>query len=120
MANLGVLVSDDTRGVSRDFNILVSLLSTIYVSMTSVNTIYGNGKPSSMLLMAGPLHQYSYWLLFCYYGSDEVLTDHSIGYMNWLYTIVVGLFTVDMVIKTWTIAVSPETYSQYLKENSDN
>ena len=34
--------------------------------------------------------------------------------MNWVSVIVVGIFTIDMVIKTWICAFRPEWYNQYV------
>ena len=37
--------------------------------------------------------------------------------MNWVSTFVVGLFTLDMVVKTWMVSIYPETYLKYVKDN---
>ena len=57
--NLICLATDSTTGPVRDFNIASSLLSTVYTSISTVNVVYGNKKSSTMLLTAGPVHQYS-------------------------------------------------------------
>ena len=114
ISNLAVLLSDNTQGVSRDFNITVNMLSLLYGGFASWNNIFGNGKPSTMLLTAGPIHQYGHWLLFGYYGGPDVLGSHPIGVMNWVSVIVVGLFTLDMVVKTWFLAFLPNSYREYI------
>ena len=40
--------------------------------------------------------------------------------MNWVNCIVVGLFTVDMIIKTWFVSVAPERYRKYVEEQRDS
>lgn len=117
LINLIVLFSDSTVGAMRDFNVISSLISTIYVSGSSVNAIYGNNLPSSMLLMAGPIHQYSTWILLGYYGGD-VYGTNALGVMNGVYTVVVGIFTVDMVVKTWSLTLKPDYYLDYMKKKT--
>ena len=113
IANLYVLLSDNTSDNSRNFNVCSNVLSVIYSGVSSYNNIYGNGKPSSMLLMAGPIHQYSHWLFFAYFGGTNVLGTHPIGIMNWVGCIVVGIFTLDMIIKTWVVSIYPKYYTNY-------
>ncbi len=110
--NLICLSADTTTGPIRDFNLISSLLSTIYTGVSSVNTIYGNKKPSTFLLIAGPVHQYSTWLLLTYYRG-AVYSSSPVGSLNVIYTLVVGIFTIDMVIKTWVTAVNPKYYLDY-------
>ena len=119
IANLVVLLVDDTQGSSRDFNILVNGFSVLYGSIASVNTIFGNKLPSTMLLIAGPIHQYLFWLLFAYFGGSPVLGSHPIGAMNWFSVFLVGLFTIDMVIKTWTLSIYPNFYNEYVNRKNE-
>jgi hypothetical protein len=116
ITNIVILLWVDHQGPERDFNIIVSVLSTIYPALSSVNIIYGNRLPSSMLLMAGPVHQYAFWMLFAYYKPENILVQNDIGYMNSIYTIIVGLFTLDMLYKTWNINYNPIPYLNYIKE----
>ena len=118
IVNLLCLASDSSTGSVRDFNILCSILSTVYTAVSSANNIYGNKMPSSMLLMAGPVHQYSTWLLLAYYRG-AVYGSTPLGVLNAVYTFVVGVFTADMVVKTWTVAIKPEYYLDYLKSKTD-
>tara|TARA_Y100000817_G_scaffold22927_1_gene16570 strand:- start:1803 stop:2237 length:435 start_codon:yes stop_codon:yes gene_type:complete len=115
ITNLAVLGVDSTTGPSRDFNLYTSLLSTLYCGAASYNTIYGNGKPSSMLMMVGPIHQYCFWLLLAFYQGD-VYGKHELGVLNAVYTAVVGLFSLDMVAKTWFLAATPKKYLDYVKQ----
>ena len=61
IADMAVLCTDSTSGNPRDFNVLVSLISTLFVSFASYNTIYGNKLPSSMknhdlvVIFGGPM-----------------------------------------------------------------
>ena len=119
LINLICLSTDSTTGPVRDFNIVCSLLSTLYAGMSSYNTIYGNGLPSSMLLIAGPIHQYSSWLLLAYYRG-AVYGTSELGVLNGVYTLVVGVFTLDMVVKTWTLALNPQYYLDYVKKEKEN
>ena len=114
LSNLVVLGTDTTQGASRDFNLYTTALSTIYCSLASYNTIYGNKKPSSMLLMAGPVHQYTFWLLLAYYRG-LVYGTHSLGVMNVIQTVLVSLFNLDLLVKTWILALHPEKYANYLR-----
>lgn len=117
IVNLLCLALDSTTGPVRDFNILCSLLSTSYTAVSSYNSIYGNKMPSSMLLMAGPIHQYSTWLLLTYYRGD-VYSTSPVGSFNAVYTFVVGVFTLDMVVKTWTVAINPDYYLNYVNKKT--
>jgi len=119
LINLVCLSTDSTTGPVRDFNIICSLLSTLYTAMSSYNVVYGNGLPSSMLLMAGPIHQYGSWLLLAYYRG-AVYGTSELGILNGVYTLVVGVFTLDMVLKTWTLALNPQYYLDYVKKKKEN
>lgn len=118
VANFVSLLVDDTQGVSRDFNIWSNAISVIYGSLASVNNIFGNKMPSSMLLIAGPIHQYLHWLLFAYFGGSDVLGSHAVGVMNWISLFVVGIFSIDMIIKTWVITIYPNYYTDYVKREN--
>ena len=98
----------------RDFLLYTSLLSTLYWSISSANTIYGNGKPSSMIMMAGPIHQFCFWLLLAYYRGD-VYEKEPAGVMNVIHTVLVSLFNLDLLVKTWVLALHPEKYANYLR-----
>lgn len=77
--------------------------------------------PSTLLLSAGPIHQYSYWLLYAYFGgSSAVLGSSGVAAMNWVHTVVVGVFTVDMVLKTWYTAIHPNRYLKYVADSNKN
>ena len=116
VANFIVLLSDSTQGPSRDFNVCVNAASVIYGSLASVNNIFGNKLPSTMLLIAGPIHQYLHWLLFAYFGGSAVLGSHAIGIMNWVTVFVVGIFSLDMIFKTWLLACRKNIYTDYVAE----
>ena len=116
VSNFVVLLSDDTQGASRDFNVWANGFSIIYPGLAGLNNIFGTGLPSTILVTAGPLHQYAFWHLFAYYGGGDVLGSHPVGVMNWVNCIVVGLFTIDMIMKTWFVTVVPERYRKYVKE----
>lgn len=126
VANFVSLLVDNTQGVSRDFNVWSNAISVIYGSLASVNNIFGNKMPSSMLLIAGPIHQYLHWLLFAYFGGSDVLGSHAVGVMNWISLFVVGIFSIDMIIKTWVLAIYPNYYTDYVRQeleqnnNDDN
>ena len=116
IANLVVLCVDNTKGDSRDFNIIANGLSVLYGGVSSANIIYGNQLPSTFLLIAGPIHQYIFWLLFVYFGGNNVLGSHPIGVFNWFTLFLVGMFTLDMIFKTWFIALYPNSYNNYVKK----
>ena len=56
-------------------------------------------------------------MLLAFYKPKNVLGSHPIGVMNWVITLVVGLFTLDMVIKTWLVTLFPDTYLEYISTN---
>ena len=116
ITNLPVLGHDTTTGISRDFNLYTTLISTLYFGVASWNTINGTKKPSSMLLMVGPVHQYSFWLLLAYYRG-AVYGSHPLGVLNVIYTAVVGVFSVDMILKTWYLSISPKVYLDYVNDS---
>ena len=119
VSNFVCLLVDDSIGDHRDFNLISNLLSVIYGAVASVNNIYGNMLPSTMLLIAGPIHQYSFWLLFAYYGADDVLTSSAVGVMNYIFVCVVGFFSIDMIMKTWFSSIYPLSYKSYVAENQN-
>ena len=115
ITNLAVLGHDDTSGSVRDFNIITSLFTTLYCSISAYNIIYGNGLPSTMLMIAGPIHQYSFWLLLAYYRG-QVYGITPIGIFNSFMTAIVGLFSIDMVTKTWYICFKQDKYLDYVEK----
>lgn len=114
IADLAILCYDDTKGASRDFNIWANGMSVIYTGVASANVVYGNSLPSSVLLIAGPIHQYLFWLLFAYYDTTKVLGSHPIGVINWFTLFLVGFFTLDMMFKTWILSIYPNLYLNYV------
>ena len=73
-----------------------------------------------MLLIAGPVHQYLHWLLFAYFGGTDVLGSHAVGIMNWISLFVVGIFSIDMIIKTWALSFNPDYYNNYVNQQIEN
>ena len=71
-----------------------------------------------MLLIAGPVHQYSTWLLLTYYRGN-VYSSSPVGSLNVVYTFVVGIFTLDMMLKTWTVAINPSYYLDYVNKKNE-
>ncbi len=117
VANLVSLFVDDTTGPVRNFNILANGFSVIYPAAASINNIYGNALPSTVLVSAGPLHQYLFWMLFAFFGGNDVLSNSALGTMNWISLYVVGGFSLDMFFKTWYVALKREKYLEYVKDN---
>ncbi len=117
-ANIIVLCVDDTTGSARDFNIVSSIISTIYLPMTSITNVHGVGKPSFGLVTAGPVHQYSTWLLLAYHRGN-VYGTNPLGVMNGVYTVVVAAFSLDMFIKTWYSTLRTDDFIAYLKDKDN-
>ena len=115
--NLICLSIDSTTGPVRDFNVAAQLLSSAYGLVSSLNNIHGNKLPSTMLLSAGPFHQYNTWLLLAYYGGN-VYSATPLGIYNGVLTVIVGMFTADMVIKSWTVTIKPDYYLNYVKKKT--
>ena len=114
-ANVVCMSLDDTKGPVRDFNLATSLLSHVYLAVASANNIWGSRKPSSMMLVAGPVHQYSFWLLMAYYSFDVFGGYSALGVMNVVHIAIVTLFTIDMIVKTWTVTIWPLDYIAYIR-----
>lgn len=114
--NIVALCTDSTEGNVRTFNLVTCLASHIYVAFAGMNQIYGNQMPSTVLVTAGPLHQYSFWILLSYFRGD-VYSRSAVGVLNTVYTCIVGVFTLDMVIKSWYITLYPDTYLDYVKQS---
>ena len=109
---ISCLAATEETGSARDFLLYTSMISTLFPAFSSANTIYGNRLSSSMLLVVGPIYQYTFWQLLCYYRGD-VYNTTPVGIMNAIGTGVTGVFTLDMVVKTWYYAIYPKDYSQY-------
>lgn len=115
IANFVTLVVDPVTGPVRDFNIIANGISVLYCATSNVVTIFGNGLPSTFILIAGPIHQYLYWLLLAYYGGSHAFSGTPVGVMNWINSIIVGAFTLDMIVKTWLLTIRPNIYKDYVK-----
>ena len=116
--NLICLSLDSTTGPVRDFNIASQLLSSAYGLVSSLNNIHGNKLPSTMLLSAGPFHQYNTWLLLAYY-QGQVYSASPLGIYNGVVTVVIGMFTADMLVKSWTVAIKPSYYLDYVNKKNE-
>ena len=112
---LAVLSADNTVGSSRDFLMIMAGVSTLFPAFSGMNMVYGNGLPSTMFLAMGPIYQYLYWQLLAYYRAD-VYGTHPIGVTNAVFTGITGLFTVDMVVKTWAATLNSRGYKTYAEE----
>lgn len=117
IVNLICLCLDSTTGPVRDFNIASQILSSAYGLVSSINNIHGNKLPSTMLLSAGPFHQYNTWLLLAYYGGN-VYSTSAVGIYNGVLTCVIGVFTADMLVKSWVVAYNPKYYLDYVKKQN--
>jgi len=119
-----IFLVDDTQGPSRDYAFVQEILSLIYLFMSTVNRLYGNGLPSTFLMSAGVVHQYGSWITFAYYGGDDVVGRHPLGVMNYINLVILGLFTIDTLIKSWYIIFYSSEYQKYansfLKEGGTN
>tara|TARA_X000000950_G_scaffold274726_1_gene360196 strand:- start:1976 stop:2431 length:456 start_codon:yes stop_codon:yes gene_type:complete len=113
VAVVSSMAVSDVTGPSRDFLMITSGISTIFPAFASVDLIYGNAMPSSLLLVGGPIYQYVFWQLLCYYRGDVYGSD-AIGVMNLIGTIVTSVFTLDMVLKTWYYTFYPKRYKEYV------
>jgi hypothetical protein len=113
VAVLACLSVDDTTGSSRDFLMILGGVSTIFPAFAGLNIIYGNKLPSTMFLTVGPIYQYLFWQLLAYYRAD-VYGTHPIGILNTVFTVFSALFTVDTVIKTWTLTCNNQLYLNYV------
>lgn len=118
IVNLICLCVDSTTGPVRDFNIASQILSSAYGLVSSINNIHGNKLPSTMLLSAGPFHQYNTWLLLAYYGGN-VYSTSAVGIYNGVFTCVIGVFTADMLVKSWVFAYNPKYYLDYVNKQEN-
>ena len=116
--NIIVLSLDDTTGSARDFNVVSSILSTIYPFVSTITNVHGVNKPSFMLVTAGPVHQYSTWILLAYHRGN-VFGSNPLGVMNSVYTFVVAVFSIDMFIKTWYSTLRTDDFVAYLKDKDN-
>lgn len=113
ISNFVAMLVDSTTGAVRNFNLFANIISVIYPGVASWNNIFGNRLPSTLLLIGGPIHQYTYWFLFSYFGGSSVLSGSPLGVLNWVSLFVVGLFSIDMIIKTWYTTINPIKYLEY-------
>ena len=115
LANFVAMLVDNTTGAVRNFNLFANIISVIYPGVASWNNIFGNRVPSTLLLIGGPIHQYSFWILFSYFGGSDVLSGSPLGVLNWISLFIVGLFSIDMIIKTWYTTINPTKYLEYVQ-----
>ena len=100
----------------RSFNVWTSLISHVYLVVSSANLIYGNKLPSTFMHIAGGFHQYSFWLLLGYYGGDVFHEWCPVAIVNVVYCFVVAIFTVDTIVKSWHLTLWPDSYEQYTEK----
>jgi len=117
ICSVASLSFDDTTGSSRDFLMILAGISTIFPAFAGLNQIYGNKLPSTMFLTVGPIYQYIFWQLLAYYQAD-VYGTHPIGVLNGVFTGFSALFTVDTIIKTWTLTCNTQLYLDYVESKN--
>lgn len=115
VTGLGCLAGDSTEGSSRNFLFAMTSLASIFPVFSGLNVIYGNKLPSTMFLTVGTVYQYFFWTLLAYYRGD-IYGSHPIGVYNAVNTGFAGLFTVDMLIKTWMLTCNSEGYLAYVED----
>ena len=119
VASLGCLAAEGHDDINaenrRAFLLYTTLISTLYWSISTANTIYGNGKPSTMIMIAGPIHQFTFWLFLAYFRGHVYGKDPA-GVLNTVHTVMVGAFNLDLFVKTWLLALKPENYREYLNK----
>lgn len=114
ICSVASLSVDDTTGPSRDFLMILAGISTIFPAFAGLNQIYGNKLPSTMFLTVGPIYQYIFWQLLAYYRAN-VYGTHPVGVLNAVFTGLSALFTVDTIIKTWTLTCNTQLYLDYVQ-----
>lgn len=117
ICSVASLSVDDTTGPSRDFLMILAGISTIFPAFAGLNQIYGNKLPSTMFLTVGPIYQYIFWQLLAYYRAN-VYGTHPVGVLNAVFTGLSALFTVDTIIKTWTLTCNTQLYLDYVKSKN--
>ena len=117
ICSVASLSVDDTTGPSRDFLMILAGISTIFPAFAGLNQIYCNKLPSTMFLTVGPIYQYIFWQLLAYYRAD-VYGTHPVGVLNAVFTAFSALFTVDTIIKTWTLTCNTQLYLDYVKSKN--
>ena len=114
ISSLISLSVDDEDSRARNFLVLSSGMSCVYTSVSSIVKIHGNGLPSSMMLITNPVFLYIYWLLVVS-NWGNVYGDSPSGVMNLINSIIMGLFSVDMLLKSWLYALYSSSYNKYSK-----
>ena len=113
--SVACLATDTGNEMGRNYLMITGGLSCLYNAVTGVTMVYGNKLPSSMMLITNPLFLYLYWQLLAYYrGCVYGMTPA--GVMNAINSSIMGLFTVDMLIKSWLYAVYPNSYDVYVRD----
>jgi len=113
------LATDTENTMGRDYLMITGGLSCLYNAVSGVTLVYGNKLPSSMMLITNPLFLYLYWQLLAYYrGCVYGMTPA--GVMNAVNTCVMGVFTVDMLIKSWLYSAYPNSYELYVMDAKRN
>lgn len=113
------LATDTENTMGRDYLMITGGLSCVYNAVSGATMVYGNKLPSSMLLITNPLFLYLYWQLLAYYrGCVYGMTPA--GVMNGINSCVMGVFTVDMLVKSWMYAAYPNSYELYVMDSKRN
>ena len=113
------LATDGENEMGRNYLMITGGLSCLYNAVSGVTLVYGNKLPSSMMLITNPLFLYLYWQLLAYYrGCVYGMTPA--GVMNAINSCIMGLFTVDMLIKSWVYSAYPNSYELYVRDAKRN
>ena len=113
------LATDDGNEMGRNYLMITGGLSCLYNAVSGVTLVYGNKLPSSMMLITNPLFLYLYWQLLAYYrGCVYGMTPA--GVMNVINSCIMGIFTLDMLVKSWLYAIYPNSYELYVMDAKRN
>ena len=102
--SLVVLLCDDTPGSDRDFLTHATLLSSITLLYYSHHQDKGSpaSTPGTHALFGELLAR---WILFAHHVPSQVINNSTIGVMNWVQIICMGVFTLSKlpvgIYTTW-------------------
>tara|TARA_B100000676_G_C17678799_1_gene630245 strand:- start:60 stop:509 length:450 start_codon:yes stop_codon:yes gene_type:complete len=116
--SVGVLFSDTTAGVDRDFLLQCNLFSCI--SLLCFNYYFWRGIPASTpgMFVIFP-ETMARLLLISYYGIDNITTDSGIGKWNWFQVVASFMFAFFKFIQTVWVLFNRRTYMAYEEEQKE-
>ena len=117
--SLVVLLCDESHGHDRNFLTNVTLISSLTLMYYAHHQDKGSpaSTPGTHALFGELLAR---WILFAHHGPSQVINSSTIGVMNWIQVICMGVFTLSKLPVSIYTTWNHRTYKSMVQDLKDS